>query len=191
MLVSKDYSQGGSSGWALQQRNWIRVHLRRSGGRTPSRGITGANIILHTTKINMTEAIIGGIVDQALHFGGTATHISGLCCMPCADSFCTYPGKTARCQQTMDIEGKNLDGPLIHAFVQRAPRAYSPLPPLGKEHFHGKGKAQKRSVKTVWSFGTDVTLMEPWWRRMIWRERLRPMPVPPFFVVKNGTKIFS
>lgn len=51
--------------------------------------------------------------------------------------------------------------------------------------------AQKRSVKTVPSPSVERTERLPPCSRMIWRDRLRPMPEPSSLVVKKGTKIFS
>ncbi len=39
--------------------------------------------------------------------------------------------------------------------------------------------------------GLESNEREPPWRFTIWRERLRPMPEPPFFVVKNGRNMLS
>ncbi len=45
-------------------------------------------------------------------------------------------------------------------------------------------------VKMVWE-GLEWNEMEPPCMLTIWRDRLRPMPEPPLFVVKYGRKMLS
>jgi len=50
---------------------------------------------------------------------------------------------------------------------------------------------QNVKVNTVSLSGTELAEIVPLWSLRIWRERLRPIPEPLCFVVKNGMKILS
>ncbi len=50
-----------------------------------------------------------------------------------------------------------------------------------------KGRVMVKMVCPGW----ELKEMEPPCMLTIWRERLRPMPEPPLFVVKNGRKMLS
>ena len=55
---------------------------------------------------------------------------------------------------------------------------------------HQPSFSQNLNVNIVSISGREWTLMVPRWRRMICRERLRPIPEPSCFVVKKGINIF-
>src|SRR5680860_788877 len=62
--------------------------------------------------------------------------------------------------------------------------------PLVYSTLAGRSTSQSNvNVKTVFSF--DAARILPPCNRIICFDRLRPMPVPVFLVVKNGTKISS
>jgi len=76
-----------------------------------------------------------------------------------------------------------------------APSHFSTFPPFPAEFSTQAGASvffhQNVKVNTVSLSGTELAEIVPLWSLRIWRERLRPIPEPLCFVVKNGMKILS